>query len=242
MRTTITVTTMIALVIALLTVAVVDASESNTVFDPCYDAKVQKSEGFSFGLAFSTKESFFLNQIQLSPCDSRLSLSSTNAQLAIYRPMVDEISLLTINSSTFSSHMFGGYMVAFAGRKYAARSYPVFVADNTNIITSFTLILEFEKGTLQNLYWKKDGCVKCSGESSFICLNDQDCAIPLSRCKSQGGSVDCSISIQLAFSGTDKYDEVLNSWYEVKNLRQYSLVGLYSDLRDSLSSQFNNLF
>lgn len=34
----------------------------------------------------------------------------------------------------------GGYMVAFAGRKYAARSLPAFVADNTHTITSFTLV------------------------------------------------------------------------------------------------------
>lgn len=36
--------------------------------------------------------------------------------------------------------MAGGYMVAFAGRQYAARSVPVFVADNTHTITSFTLV------------------------------------------------------------------------------------------------------
>ncbi|XP_043708314.1 uncharacterized protein LOC122657619 [Telopea speciosissima] len=235
-------TMVIALLIALLTVTVVDASDSNIVFDPCSDAKVQKFDGFSFGLAFSTKESFFQNQVQLSPCDKRLPLSSMNAQLAVFRPKVDEISLLTINSSTFSPNMHGGYMVAFAGRKYAARSIPVFVADSSHIITSFTLILEFEKGTLQNLFWKKDGCAKCSGESSLICLNHQDCAIQLSTCKSKGGSVDCNIGIQLAFSGTDKNYEGLNSWYEVKNIRQYSLFGLYSDLRDSLTSQFNNIF
>lgn len=35
---------------------------------------------------------------------------------------------------------FGGYMVAFAGRKYAARSQPAFVANGTFIVTSFTLV------------------------------------------------------------------------------------------------------
>lgn len=34
----------------------------------------------------------------------------------------------------------GGYMVAFAGRKYAARSPPILVADDSNTITSFTLV------------------------------------------------------------------------------------------------------
>jgi len=33
-----------------------------------------------------------------------------------------------------------GYMVAFAGRKYAARSPPAFVANGTYTVTSFTLV------------------------------------------------------------------------------------------------------
>lgn len=34
----------------------------------------------------------------------------------------------------------GSYMVAFAGRKHAARSFPVMISDNNTIITSFTLV------------------------------------------------------------------------------------------------------
>ncbi|KAL2477211.1 uncharacterized protein Fot_46225 [Forsythia ovata] len=73
------------------------AGDNNPIFDPCSDTKVQRSDGFTFGLAFSSKDSFFFNQTQLSPCDTRLSLSS--AELAVFRPKVDEISLLTINSA-----------------------------------------------------------------------------------------------------------------------------------------------
>lgn len=162
-------------------------------------------------------------------------------------------------------------MVAFAGRKYAARSIPAFVANTSYIVTSFTLVRsqllqysclplglytpmsklaiivtlqvhEFKKGRLQNLYWKRDGCASCSGKSNFVCLNNQDCAIRTNSCKNRGGAVDCSIGIQVAFSGTDKHESVFNSWYEVKNLRQYSLFGLYSNLRDSLTSQYNSFF
>lgn len=166
-------------------------------------------------------------------------------------------------------------MVAFAGRKYAARSLPAFVANSTYIVTSFTLVimqklvpgsysfkytahnlydliklnghwtkqvLEFQKGRLQNLYWKRDGCASCSGKSNFVCLNKQDCAIRTSSCKNRGGSVDCSLGIQLAFSGTDKHLMALNSWYEVENLRQYSLYGLYSNLKNSLTNQYNDFF
>ncbi|XP_039051487.1 uncharacterized protein LOC120192847 [Hibiscus syriacus] len=136
----------------------------------------------------------------------------------------------------------GGYMVAFAGRKYAARSLPAFAANGTYTVTSFTLVLEFKEGRLQNLFWKRDGCAQCSGKSNFVCLNKQDCGINTNNCKSRGGSVDCSIGIQLAFSGTDKHLSALNSWYEVENLRQNSLFGLYSNLRDSLASQYNKIF
>ncbi|CAA3021749.1 uncharacterized protein LOC111367093 [Olea europaea var. sylvestris] len=221
-------------------------TDTNNVFSPCGDTKVQKKDGFTFGIAFASRSAFFFNNnnsVQLSPCDSRLSLSNGNSQVAVFRPKVDEISLLTINTSSFFPESFGGYMVAFAGRKYAARSIPAFVANGTYTVTSFTLVLEFKKGRLQNLYWKRDGCSSCSGNSNFVCLNNQDCAIRTNNCKNRGGggSVDCSLGIQLTFSGTDKHDSVFNSWYEVQNLRQYSLYGLYSNLRNSLTSQYNRI-
>ncbi|KAK3031418.1 hypothetical protein RJ639_036159 [Escallonia herrerae] len=83
-------------------------SDTNRVFSPCSDASVQRSDGFSFGIAFSSRTSFFLNNnnsLQLSPCDRRLSLSSSNSQLALFRPKVDEISILTINTTSFSPGM-----------------------------------------------------------------------------------------------------------------------------------------
>ncbi|KAJ7981248.1 CSL zinc finger domain-containing protein [Quillaja saponaria] len=234
--------TVILILMTLLSVNV-GAENTNRVYQPCSDTKIQRSDGFTFGIAFSSKESFFYNQShQLSPCDRRLPLASSNSQLALFRPKVDEISLLTINTSNFFPDSYGGFMVAFAGRKYAARSPPAFVANSSYIVTSFTLVLEFQKGRLQNLFWKRDGCASCSGKSSFVCLNKQECAIKISSCKNRGGSVDCSLGIQLAFSGTDKHLSVLNSWYEVENLQQYSLYGVYSNLRDSLTSQYNKFF
>ncbi|XP_068655448.1 uncharacterized protein [Aristolochia californica] len=231
-----------ALVMATVVAVVMGASNSNLVYSPCADAKIQRSDGFTFGIVFAPRTSSFKGQVQLSPCDRQLSLAGS-AQLAIFRPKVDEISLLTINTtSQFAPERFGGYMVAFAGRKYAARSVPNFVANDTYTITSFTLVIEFQKGTLQNLYWKRDGCASCSGKSNFVCLNKVDCAIKTSDCKHKGGSVDCSLGIQLAFSGTDKHLSVLNSWYEVSNLRQYSLYGLYSNLKDSLTAQYDSFF
>ncbi|XP_044507794.1 uncharacterized protein LOC123227171 [Mangifera indica] len=235
--------TTLLLVLLSTSIFFVESGDTNHVYSPCSDTTVQIDDGFTFGIAFAQRTSFvYNNSLQLSPCDRRLSLSSSNSQIAVFRPKVDEISLLTINTSSFSRDSYGGYMVAFAGRKYAARSPYAFVANATYTVTSFTLVLEFQKGRLQNLYWKRDGCAKCAGQSNFVCLNNVDCAIRTSSCKNHGGSVDCSLGIQLAFSGTDKHLAVLNSWYEVENLQQYSLYSLYSNLRDSLTSQYNNFF
>ncbi|KAG8097671.1 hypothetical protein GUJ93_ZPchr0013g36228 [Zizania palustris] len=199
------------------------AGDSNGAYDPCSDARIQRGDGFTFGIAFASAGALYPGPVQLSPCDRRLNLASSSAQLATFRPKVDEISLLTINTTTgFNPASSGGYMVAFA-------------------VSSFTLVLEFKKGRLENLHWKKDGCGACSGKSNFVCFGKQTCAIRTQSCKSQG-PVDCSIGIQLAFSGTDKHASVLNSWYEVSNLRQYSLYGLYSNLKDTMSGQFNKFF
>jgi hypothetical protein len=91
------------MMVAMLVMAVgSDAGNTNGVYSPCADTKIQRSDGFSFGIAFSSKESFYYNQShQLSPCDRRLSLASVTSQLALFRPKVDEISLLSINTSSF---------------------------------------------------------------------------------------------------------------------------------------------
>jgi hypothetical protein len=93
----------VAIVVAslslMLLISAVHASDQNGVYSPCEDATVQRWDGFSFGVAFASYDLFFSGQTRYSPCDSRLSLQSKNAQLAVFRPKVDEISYLTINAS-----------------------------------------------------------------------------------------------------------------------------------------------
>ncbi|KAL6636793.1 hypothetical protein ACP70R_024365 [Stipagrostis hirtigluma subsp. patula] len=125
-----------------------------------------------------------------------------------------EISLAMFQASS------SGYKVAFVGRKYAARSLPVFVSNSSYTVTSFT---------------PADGCSSCSGQLGFACV-EESCAVKTTSCRGKGGQVECSPGIQLPFSGTDRHDAVLNSWYEVSKLRQYSLFGIFSNLKDSLTS------
>ena len=96
---------LLAMLMLTILMSRVDAGNTNGVYQPCADTKIQRSDGFTFGIAFSSKDSFYYNQNQshqLSPCDRRLSLASLNSQLALFRPKVDDISLLTINTSSFS--------------------------------------------------------------------------------------------------------------------------------------------
>ncbi|CAL9223102.1 unnamed protein product [Arabidopsis halleri] len=141
------------------------ASDNNPVYSPCSDTQISKGDGFTIGIAISSKEAFFLDQVQLSPCDSRLGLAAKMAQLALFRPKVDEISLLSIDTSKFNPSEAGGFMVGFAGSKYAARSYPVKVADGSNTITAFTLVMNNPKPLW---YWnfRRECCRIYSGRAS----------------------------------------------------------------------------
>lgn len=100
-----------ALVVTLL-LLVAEGIDTNDVYSPCLDSKIQRSDGFTFGVAFSSKESFFQDQIQFSPCDARLSLASKNAQLAVFRPKVDQLSFLTIDTSTFNPVCVSSYLLS----------------------------------------------------------------------------------------------------------------------------------
>ncbi|GLJ15096.1 hypothetical protein SUGI_0246740 [Cryptomeria japonica] len=82
------------------------ATDTNGVFSPCEDTVVQRKDGFTFGVAFAGSGSFYMNNVELSPCDTRLALSSTASQVAVFRPQVDQISLLTINTTNGFSPVF----------------------------------------------------------------------------------------------------------------------------------------
>ena len=95
-----TITSMAIMMMMMMMMIVVEGSDTNEVYDPCLDSKIKRSDGFSFGIALSTNESFFSNGTQLSPCDKRLPLyEGKGAVFAVYRPIVDEISLLNISTS-----------------------------------------------------------------------------------------------------------------------------------------------
>ncbi|EOA36486.1 hypothetical protein CARUB_v100111180mg, partial [Capsella rubella] len=74
-------------------------------YSPCSDSTVGIDDGFTFGITFAAEYSFFgtNRSVQYSPCDRRRFSLNGNSEVAVFRPKVDEITLLTINTSSSSS-------------------------------------------------------------------------------------------------------------------------------------------
>jgi hypothetical protein len=89
----------VSLALAACCLAQLAAGDTNGVYEPCSDGRIQRGDGFTFGVVFAGYNAFFSGNTQLSPCDRRLNLAASG-QLAVFRPKVDEISLLTINTTT----------------------------------------------------------------------------------------------------------------------------------------------
>jgi hypothetical protein len=76
------------LALALAALATLAAGDNNPVYDPCTDMRIQRGDGFTFGLTFASSGAFFSGSTQLLPCDCRLNLAYPS-QLAVFRPKVD---------------------------------------------------------------------------------------------------------------------------------------------------------
>ncbi|KAK9921488.1 hypothetical protein M0R45_029997 [Rubus argutus] len=214
------------------------------------------SDGFTFGIAFRVQGRVLRNGAnttsQLSPCDSRLSLSSSNSQIAVFRPKVErDLSPHPSTPPSLSLRVlmgfrdsYGGYMVAFAGHNRLQGLLLAFVGQYTYTVTKLysCKCLSSPRAGCRTCIGKGMGAPNVQGIPALFASTIRTVQSRQQRCKNKGGNVDCSLGIQLAFSGTDKHLSVLNSWYEVKNLGQYSLYGLYSNLKDSLTSQYNKFF
>jgi hypothetical protein len=75
------------------------AEDRNTAFSPCDDTTLLKGDGFTFGLLIGSNASFFQNNrtTQVSPCSLHPEGNLFSTRLSVFRPKVDEISLLIVN-------------------------------------------------------------------------------------------------------------------------------------------------
>ena len=109
----------------------------------------------SFGFLLQVKETGKLKLEPLGSWDIQVSIElSSWWHFEFLLPIMDSWFLFLF----FHYQSSNGYMVAFAGRKYAARSPPIFVADQQHIVTSFTLVSLSIYG-IESMQWWFDPAV-----------------------------------------------------------------------------------
>ncbi|XP_024536158.1 uncharacterized protein LOC9645484 [Selaginella moellendorffii] len=200
---------------------------------------------------------------QLSPCDNALvAKMPANSRVAVFRPLLDQISMLRTNNasyldlhtaviyqtSTIEEHSFvflfqfpgNATVVAYAGNPTIV-STPKYFLIPYGRIPIYTLVIELKKGVLKNLLWKDDKCASCGGKTSASCFqgacstSESTCLDPSSTIASVKGADPCRFAINVAFSGTDKNNVVMDSWYQVKSMEQYSITSLFGQAGNALS-------
>uniref|UniRef100_A0A0E0BA23 Uncharacterized protein n=1 Tax=Oryza glumipatula TaxID=40148 RepID=A0A0E0BA23_9ORYZ len=81
-----------------------DVALAATVTDEngVYDTRIQRGDGFNFGIAFSSVGVFYFGgSVQLSPCNRRLSLTSSGL-LVVFRPKVNIFGQVIITTTSFN--------------------------------------------------------------------------------------------------------------------------------------------
>ncbi|KAF7831254.1 ATP-dependent Clp protease ATP-binding subunit [Senna tora] len=82
------------LMIVMTAVVTVNAGDANGAYSPCLDSRVDRSDGFSFGIPFASKDKFFYNNtVQFSPSDNTLYFTSSNPQISMLRSKLISSSL-----------------------------------------------------------------------------------------------------------------------------------------------------
>ncbi|EFJ23265.1 hypothetical protein SELMODRAFT_415872 [Selaginella moellendorffii] len=241
------------LLLALLPIAVilVDAADNNPVFNPCRQLlPVGGKDSISIAVGYTGAPSVWYNNSdpslnQLSPCDNALvAKMPANSRVAVFRPLLDQISMLRTNNASYldlhTAFPGNATVVAYAGNPTIV-STPKYFLIPYGRIPIYTLVIELKKGVLKNLLWKDDKCASCGGKTSASCFqgacstSESTCLDPSSTIASVKGADPCRFAINVAFSGTDKNNVVMDSWYQVKSMEQYSITSLFGQAGNALS-------
>ncbi|GBG45181.1 hypothetical protein CBR_g78629 [Chara braunii] len=235
------------------------AKDGNSNFNPCVAGPgVGVKDGFSFGVVFgvadgenrtwphSNPQNFSQNP---NPCESPPPPLLANTEVSVFRPRVDEITILRFSLAdadrlrTKGLDAFSVFATGTENKDRLAAPRRWFVGNS--IVPSYTLIVNLDKGKLESFRWKRESCRFC-GDGQCISYFDgypdaqSSCAFDRStsqQCKE--APMRCELAIQVTWAGTDKDSAVLKSWYQVDSLGKYSLSDLYVKAETSVYDQYN---
>ncbi|GAQ81596.1 hypothetical protein KFL_000850120 [Klebsormidium nitens] len=232
--------------ILLLSLVLGAFADDNPVYNPCGDAPaVARGDGFTFAVALGSDPTFWHG---LSPCDPNLvqvpEILPSGTSMAVFRPKVDELSLIRFNNISLNNlnNQFPGNqsLMVYAGSYPAYISVPKTYRTPLGQVPTFSLVLDFNRGKLRNILWKNEDCKTCEKQ---YCFNNRNCAVPQATCDQSRGTDPnrCRLALQVAFSGTDKNMVPMQSWYQIAQLKQYSITGLYGQAVDNFNAAIGNV-
>ncbi|KAJ7533412.1 hypothetical protein O6H91_13G047500 [Diphasiastrum complanatum] len=251
----------IIVILALLRGLVEGSTDNNPVVNPCAMLgllQVRDAITIAIGLAGDISVWYNHSNVELnllSPCSAQLAAQlptrsdgTPKARVAIFRPMLEQLTLLRINNASYVQLLtdFPGNasLIVYAGVNSTIVSKPRSFLVPYGRVPEFNLILQFENGNLTHLLWENENCASC-GANSPACVQGS-CATAESICQNATSSnatdtttddsSPCRLGINIAFSGTDKNNRLLETWYQVSQVQKFSLSNLFLNAKTALLS------
>lgn len=166
------------------------------------------------------------------------------------------IALASVNAA------FKGVLsiIAFRGTlrsevKYIRSDSPE-TTGGTGVVTKLALLLDFDRGNLNGFEWYDFGsCEECGGLNGANCItteyNEQyqkypmsTCAVPLPACICRGlncNAGDCVTTIYTGARGSSDSGQSFTSAYQIQNINQFSITGIFSTLFDKVEDVFRDV-
>ncbi|CAI7882794.1 unnamed protein product, partial [Closterium sp. NIES-54] len=183
---------LLSLSIVIAALVLVQAGDRNTVYDPCKDADpVQKGDGFSFAIGFGGMSATWNKS---SPCFAEtLQILPPGVEVAVFRPKVDELSLLRINNvsmARINTTFVNSSLIVYSGAKGIVSSPRQFLSPMGRL-PSLTIIINFKEGVLDSFVWKDMGCSESTCQPvSPLCVDNSNCLVTEDKCSSMKTSSD----------------------------------------------------
>ncbi|MEW5307103.1 MAG: hypothetical protein WDW36_009521 [Sanguina aurantia] len=148
-------------------------------------------------------------------------------------------------------------VIAFRGNVSSPTAY-IASADSsyshgTGFVISLAALLRFSTGVLNYIQWYDLTCEACDGNPGAYCMHNTGsnaCATPLSNCTCTNSTTNatiagcnfsqsrfdiCATTVNVGFSGTDKYAVTFVTGTNIQRLNAFSLVSLFNKVADQYS-------
>eukprot|EP00736_Rhodelphis_marinus_P014070 Rmarinus@m.23374 len=175
------------------------------------------------------------------------SSAETNAfapGVTVFRPKVDEFSLLELHSNTSrelrmqNDHQgLGTVQVAVGTRMSPPRRFSY---ESTKAVGFWTIVVDLKDGEVDSVLWD-EGCFTCSDDE---CLDDNcllDTCDHLDDGADNSNRDQCNVKIYLAWTGTDKDGNImLSEGFTFSKFNAYAVDGFWDDAATKAKTTYDS--